>query len=186
MRRIGPIAKRTQVPGVLAGVGGFSALFDLKSRGYREPVLVSSTDGVGTKLKIAFMTGIHDTIGIDLVAMGVNDILTQGAAPLFFLDYFVCGKLEVKIAEAVVRGIAAGCAQAGCALIGGETAEHPGRFSQGRIRSRRLRRRRFGEKENYRSGGNHCRRCLDWHSLKRSAQQRLFAGAQSVVGTWAA
>ncbi len=131
VRRIGPIAKRTQVPGVLAGVGGFSALFDLQSRGYRQPVLVSSTDGVGTKLKIAFMTGIHDTIGIDLVAMGVNDILTQGAAPLFFLDYFVCGKLDVKITEAVVRGIAAGCLQAGCALIGGETAEHPGDFPKG-------------------------------------------------------
>ncbi|MEO6164104.1 MAG: phosphoribosylformylglycinamidine cyclo-ligase, partial [Candidatus Binatia bacterium] len=131
VRRIGPIAKKTRVPGVLAGVGGFSALFDLKSRGYRDPVLVSSTDGVGTKLKIAFMTGIHDTIGIDLVAMGVNDILTQGAAPLFFLDYFVCGKLDVKITEAVVRGIAAGCRQAGCALIGGETAEHPGDFPKG-------------------------------------------------------
>ncbi len=131
VRRIGPIAKKTRVPGVLAGVGGFSALFDLKSRGYRDPVLVSSTDGVGTKLKIAFMTGIHDTIGIDLVAMGVNDILTQGAAPLFFLDYFVCGKLDVKISEAVVRGIAAGCRQAGCALIGGETAEHPGDFPKG-------------------------------------------------------
>jgi len=131
VRRIGPIAKRTRVPGVLAGVGGFSALFDLKSRGYRAPVLVSSTDGVGTKLKIAFMTGIHDTIGIDLVAMGVNDILTQGAAPLFFLDYFVCGKLDVKITAAVVRGIAAGCQQAGCALIGGETAEHPGDFPKG-------------------------------------------------------
>ncbi|MSP39446.1 MAG: phosphoribosylformylglycinamidine cyclo-ligase [Deltaproteobacteria bacterium] len=131
VRRIGPIAKRTKVPGVLAGVGGFSALFDLKSRGYRAPVLVTSTDGVGTKLKIAFKTGIHDTIGIDLVAMGVNDILTQGAAPLFFLDYFVCGKLDVKITEAVVRGIAAGCLQAGCALIGGETAEHPGDFSKG-------------------------------------------------------
>ena len=131
VRRIGPIAKQTKVPGVLAGVGGFSALFDLKSRGYRAPVLVSSTDGVGTKLKIAFQTGIHDTIGIDLVAMGVNDILTQGATPLFFLDYFVCGKLDVKITEAVVRGIAAGCRQAGCALIGGETAEHPGDFPRG-------------------------------------------------------
>jgi len=131
VRLIGPIAHRTRVPGVLAGVGGFSALFDLKSRGYRHPVLVSSTDGVGTKLKIAFMTGIHNTVGIDLVAMGVNDILTQGASPLFFLDYFACGKLDVKIAEAVVRGIAAGCLQAGCALIGGETAEHPGDFPKG-------------------------------------------------------
>lgn len=131
VRRIRPIATRTRVPGVLAGVGGFSALFDLKSRGYRHPILVSSTDGVGTKLKIAFLTGIHDTIGIDLVAMSVNDILTQGAAPLFFLDYFACGKLDVKIAEAAVRGIAAGCRQAGCALIGGETAEHPGDFSPG-------------------------------------------------------
>ena len=131
VRRIRPIARRTRVPGVLAGVGGFSALFDLKSRGYRHPILVSSTDGVGTKLKIAFLTGIHDTIGIDLVAMSVNDILTQGAAPLFFLDYFASGKLDVKIAEAAVRGIAVGCRQAGCALIGGETAEHPGDFSPG-------------------------------------------------------
>jgi phosphoribosylformylglycinamidine cyclo-ligase len=131
VRRIGPIAKKTKIPGVLAGVGGFSALFDLKSRGYRDPVLVSSTDGVGTKLKIAFQTGVHDTIGIDLVAMGVNDVLTQGATPLFFLDYFVCGRLDVKITEAVVRGIAAGCRQAGCALIGGETAEHPGDFPNG-------------------------------------------------------
>lgn len=131
VRRIGPLAARTQTAGVLAGVGGFSALFDLKRAGCRRPVLVSSTDGVGTKLKIAFMTGIHDTVGIDLVAMSVNDILTQGARPLFFLDYFVCGKLDVRIAEAVVRGIAAGCREAGCALIGGETAEHPGDFPDG-------------------------------------------------------
>ena len=131
VRRIGPLAGKTRVPGVIAGVGGFSALFDLKRRGYRHPVLVSSTDGVGTKLKIASMTGIHDTIGIDLVAMSVNDILTQGAEPLFFLDYFVCGKLDVDIAEAVVCGIAAGCRQAGCALLGGETAEHPGDFAKG-------------------------------------------------------
>src|SRR2546430_2930360 len=131
VRRIVYLARKTQRPGVLAGVGGFSALFDLKRRDYRRPVLVSSTDGVGTKLKIAFMSGIHDTVGIDLVAMSVNDILTQGAEPLFFLDYFVCGKLDVEIADAVVRGIAAGCREAGCALIGGETAEHPGDFSDG-------------------------------------------------------
>lgn len=131
VRRIGPIADKTKMPGLLAGVGGFSALFDLKSRRYRQPVLVSSTDGVGTKLKIAFATGIHDTIGIDLVAMSVNDILTQGAEPLFFLDYFVCGNLDVEIAEAVVRGIAQGCRQSGCVLIGGETAEHPGDLPDG-------------------------------------------------------
>lgn len=131
VRRIAPIARRTRVPGVLAGVGGFSALFELQRRGYRRPVLVASTDGVGTKLKIAFMTGVHNSVGIDLVAMSVNDILTQGAEPLFFLDYFACGKLDVKIAEAVVSGIAGGCRLAGCALIGGETAEHPGDFAEG-------------------------------------------------------
>ena len=131
VRRIGPIAKKTKMPGLLAGVGGFSALFDLKTRRYRQPVLVSSTDGVGTKLKIAFATGIHNTVGIDLVAMSVNDILTQGAEPLFFLDYFVCGKLDVDIAEAVIRGIVQGCRESGCVLIGGETAEHPGDFPDG-------------------------------------------------------
>ncbi len=131
VRRIAPIAARTRVPGVLAGVGGFSALFELNGRVFHRPVLVSSTDGVGTKLKIAFATGIHSTVGIDLVAMSVNDILTQGARPLFFLDYFVCGKLDVKIAETVVRGVADGCRQADCVLIGGETAEHPGDFAKG-------------------------------------------------------
>jgi phosphoribosylformylglycinamidine cyclo-ligase len=131
VRRIGPIARRTRRPGLLGGIGGFSGLFHLGSRRYRDPVLVTSTDGVGTKLRIASALGKHDTVGIDLVAMGVNDILTQGAEPLFFLDYFVCGKLDVAIATAVVRGIAEGCRQAGCILIGGETAEHPGEFPRG-------------------------------------------------------
>jgi phosphoribosylformylglycinamidine cyclo-ligase len=130
VERIKPFAKATMRPEVLAGIGGFGALVELPKR-YREPVLVAGTDGVGTKLKLAFALNRHDTIGIDLVAMSVNDILVQGAEPLFFLDYYVCERLDVAVAADVVRGIAAGCSQAGCALIGGETAEHPNAFVPG-------------------------------------------------------
>jgi len=131
VRQIKPIALKTARPGLLAGVGGFSGLFDLKSRKYRHPILVSSTDGVGTKLRIAFMMDVHHTVGIDLVAMGVNDILTQGAETLFFLDYFATGKLKPKITLQVIRGIAEGCRRARCTLIGGETAELPSFYRGG-------------------------------------------------------
>ena len=128
VERIKPIVRRTQRPEVLAGIGGFGALVEIPA-GYKQPVLVSGTDGVGTKLRLAIDTGRHDTIGIDLVAMCANDVVVQGAEPLFFLDYYATGKLRVDVAEAVIRGIAEGCAQAGAALVGGETAEMPGIYS---------------------------------------------------------
>lgn len=131
VERIKPAAKRTQRPGTMSGLGGFGALFDLKGAGYVDPVLVAATDGVGTKLRIAIDTGNVDTIGVDLVAMCVNDLVCQGAEPLFFLDYFATGKLDVDEATRIINGIAAGCEASGCALIGGETAEMPGMYHKG-------------------------------------------------------
>jgi phosphoribosylformylglycinamidine cyclo-ligase len=130
VERIKPFAKKTLKPGVLAGIGGFGAMFELANK-YKNPVLVSGTDGVGTKLKLAFELNKHDTVGIDLVAMSVNDILVQGAEPLFFLDYFACGKLHLDTATAVIKGIAAACEESLCSLIGGETAEMPSMYPEG-------------------------------------------------------
>src|ERR1700736_2181478 len=131
VERIKPLARATRRPGADAELGGFGGLFDLKAAGFTDPILVAANDGVGTKLKIAIESGVYDTIGADLVAMCVNDIVVQGAEPLFFLDYFASGKLDEDIASAVVQAIAEGCAQSGCALIGGETAEMPGLYAPG-------------------------------------------------------
>ena len=181
---IKPMVRATARAGADAEIGGFGGLFDLKAAGFKDPVLVAATDGVGTKLKIAIETGIHSGIGIDLVAMSVNDLVVQGAEPLFFLDYFACGKLDPEAAAAIVAGIAEGCRESGCALIGGETAEMPGLYKdgdydlggfavgaaeRGTLLPRRHRRRRRGDRAR----------------LVRRAFERLFAGAQGgrTVGT---
>ena len=163
VERIKPHVKRTMRPEVMTDLGGFAGLCAIPT-GYREPLLVSCTDGVGTKLKLAFLTGKHDTVGIDLVAMSVNDLVVSGAEPLFFLDYFASGKLDVGVAERVIAGIADGCQQAGCALVGGETAELPGLLRRRRVRPGRLLRRRRRAQPPHRRARHRARRscCSAW------------------------
>ncbi len=173
------MARKTFTPSVLTDIGSFGGGYLLQ--GWRNPVLVSSADGVGTKLKLAFLTGRHDTIGEDLVNHCVNDIAVQGAVPLFFLDYFAVGKLEAEVAAAVVSGIARGCKNNGCAFIGGETAEMPGMYASRRVRSRRLhRRRRRAEADDYRRE-DQGRRRSDRFAVHRSAHQRIFARPQTRI-----
>ena len=175
---IKPMVRATARAGADAEIGGFGGLFDLKAAGFKDPVLVAATDGVGTKVKIAIETGLHGGIGIDLVAMSVNDLVVQGAEPLFFLDYFACGKLDPEATAAIVAGIAEGCRESGCALIGGETAEMPGPLQGRRLRpcglcGRRRRTRHAVAARRYRG-----RRCGDRPCLVGRSFQRIFAGPQ--------
>ena len=183
-QRIKYLAHKTFNRGVLSEIGGFGGLFAIDKKKYLDPVLVSSVDGVGTKLKIAFEMNLHHTVGADLVNHCVNDIAVQGAAPMFFMDYFATGKLQSEIAEKVVGGIADACKQNGCALIGGETAEMPGFYANGEydlagfivgVVDR--------DKTHHRQGGA-SRRCADRPAFHRTAHQRLFPGAQAVLSTW--
>ena len=176
---IKPLVRATARPGADAEIGGFGGLFDLKRAGFSDPVLVAATDGVGTKVKIAIETGRHDTIGIDLVAMSVNDLVVQGAEPLFFLDYFACGKLAPEVGAQVVKGVADGCREAGCALIGGETAEMPGLYRGRRLRSRGLRGRRGRARRRCcRAATSAPATCVLGLAVVGRAFERLFAGAQ--------
>ena len=175
---IKPLVRATARPGADAEIGGFGGLFDLARAGFKDPVLVAATDGVGTKVKIAIETGRHDTIGIDLVAMSVNDLVVQGAEPLFFLDYFACSKLDPETGATVVAGIAEGCRLSGCALIGGETAEMPGLYQPRRLRPRGLCGRRGRARHDPAARRCRSRRRGDRPGLLGRAFQRLFAGAQ--------
>ena len=180
-QRIKYLAHKTFNRGVLSEIGGFGGLFAIDKKKYPDPVLVSSVDGVGTKLKIAFEMKLHHTVGADLVNHCVNDIAVQGAAPMFFMDYFATGQLQPEVIEKVIVGIADACKQNGCALIGGETAEMPGFYQQGRIRSGGIHRGRGGPQPHHHRQGGAAGRRADRAAVHRAAYQRLLAGAQAVL-----
>ena len=182
VERIKPLVRRSMRPEVLGGLGGFGALVEVPVDRYRRPVLVSGTDGVGTKLRLAIDTGRHDTIGIDLVAMCANDVVVQGAEPLFFLDYYATGHLDVAVAESVIRGIVEGCVQAGAALVGGETAEMPGMYAAERLRPGGILRWHRGEGPHHRWNRDAGGRCRDRPALLRPSFQWLLTDPQADPG----